>query len=44
MVEVITDNGIAHYDKIMNDLSVLHTDLSEGKYGDAGEAAADLMI
>ena len=43
-MEVVTENVIAHHSKIMNDLSVLHTDLSEGKYGDAGETAADLMI
>lgn len=43
-MEVVTENVIAHHPQIMNDLSVLHTDLSEGKYGDAGETAADLMI
>ncbi len=44
MIEVATENVIAHHTQIMNDLSVIHADLSEGKYGDAGEAAADLMI
>ena len=44
LMEVVTENVIAHHPQIMNDLSVLHTDLSEGKFGDAGETAADLMI
>ena len=44
LIQVVSQNLIAHHLQIMNDLSVLRTDVSEGKFGDAGETAADLMI
>ena len=43
-MEVVTQNVIAHHPQIMNDLSVIRTDLIGKKFGDAGEATADLMI
>ena len=41
---IVSENAVAHYPQIVNDITVFRADLTDGKFQAVGESTADLLI